>query len=315
MALARLDSHLGGVTPVNETSDKLIRPSSNNPRLSRRLSFCFVILPALLALLNALRVSPLTQSLSFSDRMLYHIPSALIAWSISGVIIAGIVNLTRSRLWGALVLCFLIGAILSAIFNYYIVSGYFYLMRARWPWIVQYYYDDMPILKQPLLAYLGSPIAAYGYFTLVLANIGYRFAVPGARYLGDAGIEKNERPNNETKPETRPESRPETVRTPNFMAGVISRLGSDLILLEAQEHYVKVVTAAGAELVLYRFSNALQELYSYDGDRVHRSFWIAWPHVRDIRRDGRSYRLCMSNGVEVPVSRSHLGVIERRMTG
>jgi hypothetical protein len=299
---------------VNETSDNLIRPSSKRQRLPRRLFFCFIILPALLAFLNVLRVSPLSQSLSFSDRVLFYLPSALLAWSISGIIIAGIVNLTRARVWGTLVLCFFSGAILSAVFNYYVVSGYFYLMRARWPYISQYYYEDTPILKETLLEYLTNPIATYTYLTLVLANVGYRFTVPGARYLGDSGPEKDEVSYPEIRRAMRPEPRPEDPRTPNFMTGVISRLGSDLILVEAQEHYVKVVTSAGSALVLYRLGNALQELYDYDGDRVHRSFWIAWPHVREIRRDGRSYRLCMSNGLEVPVSRSHLGVVERRMT-
>jgi len=299
---------------MDERAEISIGVSSSGPRLGRRLVFCFVLLPALLALFNVIRVSPLTQSMSFFDRVLFHLPPALLAWSISGIVIAGIVNITRARSWTALIFCYIAGGIISAVFNYYVVSSYFFFMRSHWPWITEFYNGGTPILKQNLLEFLINPVAMYTYLTLLLANLGYRLAVRGSRFLGDAGADREEPAYPVAAGEIRPESRTEDARTPNFMKGLVSRLGSDLILLEAQEHYIKVVTPEGSALVLYRLSNALEELFNHDGDRVHRSFWIAWPHVREIKRDGRSYRLCMSNGMEVPVSRSHLGVVERHMT-
>ncbi len=78
-----------------------------------------------------------------------------------------------------------------------------------------------------------------------------------------------------------------------------------LIRLEAQDHYVLVVTSAGQELVLMRLSDAAQELGPL-GLRVHRSHWISPEAVVQTRRKHGRTVLVMVDGAEVPVSRSYL---------
>lgn len=46
-----------------------------------------------------------------------------------------------------------------------------------------------------------------------------------------------------------------------------------LIAVEAHDHYLKVHTDAGAELVALRFSDAMDDLKQAYGRRVHRSWW------------------------------------------
>ncbi|WP_088621999.1 LytTR family DNA-binding domain-containing protein [Oceanicola sp. 22II-s10i] len=77
------------------------------------------------------------------------------------------------------------------------------------------------------------------------------------------------------------------------------------VRVEAQDHYLCVVTSAGQGLILMRLADAEGELDGVEGLRVHRSHWIARAGVtRHVRRDGRDF-LAMADGVEVPVSRSY----------
>lgn len=83
-----------------------------------------------------------------------------------------------------------------------------------------------------------------------------------------------------------------------------------LVRLEAQDHYLKVVTSAGEALILQRLSDAMTELSEFDGLRVHRSHWVAIDQVQKAtRRDGRLI-LLLSDGAEVPVSRTYKAEVE-----
>ncbi len=77
-----------------------------------------------------------------------------------------------------------------------------------------------------------------------------------------------------------------------------------LIRLEAEDHYTRVVTTAGSELLLLRFADALDELGQAPGLRIHRSHWIATDQVRAIRRDGGRVSLVSADGTLLPVSRA-----------
>lgn len=82
------------------------------------------------------------------------------------------------------------------------------------------------------------------------------------------------------------------------MRGTLSRI-------EAQDHYLNVVTDAGSALVLMRFGDAVAELSEVAGARVHRSHWVAQAGVaRILRKEGRQF-LLMRDGAEVPVSRAN----------
>lgn len=79
---------------------------------------------------------------------------------------------------------------------------------------------------------------------------------------------------------------------------------AEIIALEAEEHYTKVHTAAGAALLLLRFSDAIAEMAPQPGLQVHRSFWISRQAVERVVRSGRRTTIQMRGGLEVPVSRS-----------
>lgn len=81
------------------------------------------------------------------------------------------------------------------------------------------------------------------------------------------------------------------------------RRAARLIAIEAEDHYVRVHTDNGSELVPMRFSDALEELDRAYGYRLHRSWWVAADAIERVRwkRGGGQARL--TGGTLVPVSR------------
>lgn len=77
-----------------------------------------------------------------------------------------------------------------------------------------------------------------------------------------------------------------------------------LLRIEAQDHYLRIVTDRGAEMLLMRMADA-EAMLGAEGLRVHRSHWVALAAVEALRRDGGRWRLVMADGAEVPVSRGY----------
>lgn len=93
---------------------------------------------------------------------------------------------------------------------------------------------------------------------------------------------------------------------PAFLDRLPARLyGADLIAVEAQDHYLKVHTTRGSEMVLMRLADAVKELEGIEGARVHRSWWVARGAVVEAERGNGRAELTVTGGLEVPVSRSY----------
>jgi hypothetical protein len=81
---------------------------------------------------------------------------------------------------------------------------------------------------------------------------------------------------------------------------------SEIYALEAQDHYVRVVTSKGEDLILMRLSDAISETKPVIGLSPHRSWWVAEAGVEDVmRRHGKAI-IRLKNNEDVPVSRSQL---------
>lgn len=78
-----------------------------------------------------------------------------------------------------------------------------------------------------------------------------------------------------------------------------------LIAIEAHDHYLKVHTDAGEELITLRFSDALDELSGAHGWRVHRSWWVAAEAVEAVRWRRGAGEISLTGGLTAPISRTH----------
>lgn len=89
------------------------------------------------------------------------------------------------------------------------------------------------------------------------------------------------------------------------------RRAARLLAVEAEDHYLRVHTDAGDELITARFSDALVELGRLAGYQTHRSWWVAAGAIEAVRwRRGRG-ELRLATGLTVPVSRTHTAVLKR----
>ena len=93
---------------------------------------------------------------------------------------------------------------------------------------------------------------------------------------------------------------------PRFFDRLPPRLrGAVIHAVQAEDHYLRIHTDRGSDLILMRLSDAVAELEGLEGARTHRSWWVARDAVRDVKRgDGRA-TLTLEGGLAVPVSRRH----------
>lgn len=160
----------------------------------------------------------------------------------------------------------------------------------------------MPTPEEALSAYLN--VLVIGASITVLFHLIERSNAASPQHPGVSG---------DDQPVARPaagETKPET--WPRFLDRLPPELGTDLLALEMEDHYVRAHTALGSDLVLLRMRDAVAELDGIEGARVHRSWWVARIAVEDVRREGRNVRLVLPDGLEAPVSRANVPMLKER---
>lgn len=97
-----------------------------------------------------------------------------------------------------------------------------------------------------------------------------------------------------------------------FIALLPPAIGTDLIAIQADLHYLQVRTARGRATVLASIATAERALGEL-GLRVHRSHWVALRHVTRMARTARGNVLILSDGSRVPVSRRRAAEVQARL--
>ena len=91
-----------------------------------------------------------------------------------------------------------------------------------------------------------------------------------------------------------------------------NRLGEEIVALEAEDHYLRVHTALGSDLVLMRLSDAIAAIEPELGLQVHRSWWVAHDAIHEVIRSDQRTHLKLRNGLLVPVGRTYSGAVRSR---
>jgi len=144
---------------------------------------------------------------------------------------------------------------------------------------------------------LSGAVTHYLYVAMVGGIITLLFAIMPARR--EEVAQSVEAPAQQVEPAP-------AATASRFLDRLPPELGSELIALEMEDHYVRAHTALGSELVLLRMRDAVAELDGIEGEQVHRSWWVARGAVADVKREGRNVRLVLDNGIEAPVSRANV---------
>lgn len=265
-------------------------------------------LPALLALYIAVaRALPYSNSAPVKVFIVYTataIPFYLVAQAFSFGILKAFDRILPYR-----VLALLMGAIAAILFGYFYLELVGSLIWYHLPWLVGGLSSGFKPTASGFLDYLISSTSLLFPVIWILANLIYE-AISQDRIFFPDRLNKNATTHRAERQST---SGASTAQIPTtFLTKIPQHIGRNLIALEAQEHYVRVYTDQGSELVLYRFGDAVTELEAIGyGIQVHRSFFVAPDAIQEIERSGKSFTLRMQNGLEIPVSQSYRGIVTR----
>ncbi len=140
---------------------------------------------------------------------------------------------------------------------------------------------------------------------MVALQYGYVIAVSALMTTGAWAVERLVE-----KPLAPPPAQP-GARAGAFLDRLPVRLrGADLYAIESEDHYLRVHTSAGQELILMRLADAVRELAGVEGLQTHRSWWVAKQGLADVvKGDGRLI-LKLKSGVEAPVSRTYAKAVK-----
>jgi DNA-binding LytR/AlgR family response regulator len=85
-----------------------------------------------------------------------------------------------------------------------------------------------------------------------------------------------------------------------------------LLHISVEDHYSRIRTSRGSELILLRFSDALRETGTADGLQVHRSHWVARDFVEGFLSANGKLVLRLKDGGEIPVSRTYADAVRKQ---
>ena len=165
------------------------------------------------------------------------------------------------------------------------------LVEPHLPMRPEFVDDDLRTLS-PLLAFLSEYVT---HVTIVTPIHLLLWLIIDRKAHGPGGADEHE-----------------TQAAPAFLQRTSIPHAEDVLALRAEEHYVRVYTRNGAELVHYRFSDAAAEMPSELGLQVHRSWWVAASAVRSAKRGSRRWQLDLESEVTVPISDSYVKAVRDR---
>lgn len=90
-----------------------------------------------------------------------------------------------------------------------------------------------------------------------------------------------------------------------FLNRLPKEIGTDLLCLNVEDHYVRAYTSKGNALILMRFSDAIAELEDYSGQQTHRSWWVSYDAIAHTSREKRRYVAHLANDMDVPISQTY----------
>ncbi|WP_255573832.1 LytTR family DNA-binding domain-containing protein [Erythrobacter sp. SCSIO 43205] len=157
---------------------------------------------------------------------------------------------------------------------------------------------------------LDIALTSYFYVLIVGGAVTFIFNLLGFSQKGAHATSMPTRKGASEAPEPRAPDASAAVRANPLLDALPPALGSDIIALEMEDHYVRVHTALGSELVLMRLRDAMVHVSEIEGRQVHRSWWVARLAVEDVRREGRNVRLVLPGGLEAPVARAQVSELK-----
>lgn len=226
---------------------------------------------------------------------LAHVASALFFFEMAQITLGRIAMSERLPPLLLVMAVGVVGAVLFAIFNLLLLDRIAFLIGDQT--------DLEPISIPGLLEELRDSGATSVLFW-VLLNSPRLIMIAQQKDADEAG----EPPSAEAAP---PVSDDETAPTKasrqllDLLSRLPRRIGTDIVAISAELHYLRVYTRNGEALILMSFGRAVEALGVIPGQAIHRSHWIALAHIATLDSDGDRVICRLDTGLELPVSRTY----------
>jgi hypothetical protein len=100
-------------------------------------------------------------------------------------------------------------------------------------------------------------------------------------------------------------AKPDDNAPPRFLDRLPLKLrGSQIYAVSAEDHYLRIHTSRGSDMILMRLSDAIAELDGIEGSQVHRSWWVARDAIEAVARGEGKAVFTLKGGTQAPVSRT-----------
>lgn len=153
-------------------------------------------------------------------------------------------------------------------------------------------------------SWFGEPLTWSTYLQGLLTILPLSAIFCVISYLAMSGDSAS---NPRSERELEPQIRPEPVAERGDVL-ILDRLKPEnrgrLQHISVEDHYSRIRTSRGSELILLRFADAMRETGTADGLQVHRSHWVARDFVDGFRSVNGKLTLVLKDRTEIPVSRT-----------
>lgn len=148
---------------------------------------------------------------------------------------------------------------------------------------------------------IAQPVPPSYWPTLYVLVLGISIGIAAVAWLVDRAF-ADQRPGTVTHAAAGGATKP--VRFMERLPGKLK--GAVIYAVSSEDHYLRLHTSKGADLILMRLSDAMAELEGLEGAQTHRSWWVARDAVERVKRDGDKVTLVLKGGAEAPVSRPNV---------
>jgi hypothetical protein len=278
----------------------------------------YILIPLAIATQNGVHGSVYAPELPPLRTVLFWVPVTLLSWALADGFSRAIYRATRAERfappWAPRLAILPLGGLVAAVVCYYLIGIYLALTRDFFGALHTLVDPGDFVQRRPFLSSVLAPSALMAILVWTVVNVAFDrlFGVPRLR----PGTDIAPAPDSAAVPAPMPalgtaiDGDPGKVPAPPaFLARLAPDPSRDLLAVEAQEHYIKVYTRQGSELLLYRFKDAVKDLAPY-GLQVHRSHWVARSAIAGVDCSSRALRLTLRNGQQVPVSTAYRGALK-----
>jgi hypothetical protein len=226
---------------------------------------------------------------------LAHVASALVFFELAQITLGRVAVFERLPPLLLVMAVGVVGAVLFAVFNLLLLDRIDFLAGNRT--------DPEPISVYGLLQELRDSGATSVLFWVLLNSP--RLIIIAQQKDADDGSE----PPSDAIASPEPGAAELSFKDNGPLLDLLSRLprkiGTDIVAMSAELHYLRVYTRGGEALILMSFGRAVDALGLVPGQVIHRSHWIAIAHISALESDGDRVICRLDTGLELPVSRTY----------